>query len=126
MNIKQVSQQLNISTDTLRYWERVGVVPPVHRNASGYRDYTDEDIDWCNFAQCMRNAGVSIECLIEYIELYFEGPQTAQARKELLQDQLTTIAARMHEIQDTYDRLKVKIEHYDTGDGLNPFKHQAE
>ncbi|KRM55440.1 hypothetical protein FC18_GL001335 [Lacticaseibacillus sharpeae JCM 1186 = DSM 20505] len=125
MNIKEVSEQLHISTDTIRYWERVGVVPHIHRNASGYRDFTDSDIDWCSFAQCMRNAGVSIECLIEYIELYQQGPQTSGARKALLTDQLATIEQRMNEIQDTYARLKVKIDHYDEHDYLNPFKHTA-
>jgi len=113
MKIKEVSAKFNIPADTLRYWERVGAIPPVNRNAAGYRDYDDEDIDWITFAKCMREAGVSIEYLIEYITLFKQGDATLQARKDLLHEQLDTIAQRLHEIQHTYDLIKDKADHYE-------------
>lgn len=65
MKIKEVAEEFDIPADTLRYWEREGAIPPVTRNAAGYRDYDKEDLDWISFAKCMREAGVSIEYLIE-------------------------------------------------------------
>ncbi|WP_225046569.1 MerR family transcriptional regulator [Lacticaseibacillus kribbianus] len=124
MNIQKVAETLDVSADTLRYWERVGAIPPVPRSQSGYREYDTAALDWCNFAKCMRAAGVSIEALIEYIALYQVGPQTTDARKRLLEDQLATIAAKLQEVQGTYDRLSEKIAHYGGG-GPNPFAHHA-
>lgn len=113
MKIKEVSTKFNVPADTLRYWEREGAIPPVTRNEMGYRDYDDEDLDWIVFAKCMREAGVSIEYLIEYITLFKQGDATLQARKDLLREQLETIAQRLQEIQHTYDLIKNKTEHYE-------------
>jgi len=113
MKIKEVSTKFNVPADTLRYWEREGAIPPVTRNEMGYRDYDDEDLDWIVFAKCMREAGVSIEYLIEYITLFKQGDATLQARKDLLREQLEVIAQRLQEIQHTYDLIKNKTEHYE-------------
>lgn len=113
MKIKEVSSKFNVPADTLRYWEREGAIPPVTRNEMGYRDYDDEDLDWIVFAKCMREAGVSIEYLIEYITLFKQGDATLQARKDLLREQLEVIAQRLQEIQHTYDLIKNKTEHYE-------------
>nr|WP_057877995.1 MerR family transcriptional regulator [Levilactobacillus paucivorans] len=113
MKIKEVSEKFDIPADTLRYWEREGAIPPVTRNAAGYRDYDEEDLDWISFAKCMREAGVSIEYLIEYLTLFKQGDVTLQARKDLLHEQLATIAQRLDEIQHTYDLIKEKADHYE-------------
>ena len=73
MTIKEVSQKYNISQDTLRYYERVGLIPTVARTSGGIRNYTENDLGWVENAICMRNAGVPIEALIEYVKLYQEG-----------------------------------------------------
>lgn len=113
MKIKEVSTKFDIPADTLRYWEREGAIPPVSRDDAGYRDYDDEDLDWIVFAKCMREAGVSIEYLIEYITLFKQGEVTLQARKDLLREQLGTIAQRLHEIQQTYDLIADKVDNYE-------------
>ena len=61
MTIAEVSRQNDLSPDTLRYYERIHLIPPVNRNSSGNRDYTDEDCRWVKFIKCMRSAGLSIE-----------------------------------------------------------------
>ncbi|MBX4266657.1 MerR family transcriptional regulator [Clostridium estertheticum] len=61
MIISQTSQKYDITADTLRYHERIGLIPPVNRNASGIRDYTEDDCNWVHFIKCMRSAGLSIE-----------------------------------------------------------------
>lgn len=88
MTIKEVSQKYNISQDTLRYYERVGLIPTVARTSGGIRNYTENDLGWVENAICMRNAGVPIEALIEYVKLYQEGDETFEARRQLLQEQL--------------------------------------
>lgn len=113
MNIKEVSEKYAIPADTLRYWERIGAIPPVKRALSGYRDYDDEDQEWVYWTSCMRKAGVSIERIVEYIDLFKEGDRTIPTRKALLKEQLEVIATRQAEIQKMYDTLDEKITHYE-------------
>lgn len=122
MNIKQVSEKYNVSSDTLRYWERIGAIPLVGRNSSGYRDYDEEDEQWDYWTNCMRNAGVSVERIIEYISLFKAGDRTIQTRKTLLKGQLNIIANHQAELQKMYDSLDNKIEHYED----QMLKHEGE
>ncbi len=113
MTITEVSQKYDISVDTLRYYERIGLIPPVHRNASGIRDYGEEDCNWVHFIKCMRSAGLPIEVLIEYVTLFQQGDTTIESRKELLIEQRKQLIARMEDMQKTLERLNYKIERYD-------------
>ncbi len=113
MKIAEVSKRMNLSQDTLRYYERIGLIPPVKRNASGIRDYTDKDLGWIEFIKCMRGAGLSIESLIEYVKLFGEGEQTAQARKDILFEEREKLIERITSMQETLERLNKKIESYE-------------
>lgn len=84
MTIAEVSKIYELSNDTLRYYERIGLLPPIKRTKSGIRDYQESDCKWIEFIKCMRNAGLPIEVLIEYVALYQQGDQTAGARMDLL------------------------------------------
>jgi len=87
MTIAEVSKKFGLSQDTLRYYERIGLLPCVNRNKSGIRDYSEEDCKWIEFIKCMRNAGLPIEVLIEYVTLFQKGDEAIAARKELLIEQ---------------------------------------
>ena len=113
MKIADVSEHIDISSDTLRYYERIGLIWPVHRNASGIRDYTDLDLRRVEFIKCMRGAGLPVEVLIEYVGLVQQGDRTIEARKEILREQRELLAARMSEMQKTLDILDHKIEVYE-------------
>ena len=113
MKIAEVSEQTGISSDTLRYYERIGLIWPVNRNASGIRDYTDLDLRRVDFIKCMRSAGLPVEVLIEYVGLVQQGDKTIEARKEILIEQRELLAARMGEMQKTLDILDHKIEVYE-------------
>ncbi len=115
MTITEVSEKYDISPDTLRYYERVGLLPRVNRNKSGIRDYTEEDCNWVEFIKCMRSAGLPIDVLIEYVRLYIEvgGTETLQARKELLVEQRKQLIARIEEMQTVLERLDYKISRFD-------------
>ena len=113
MTIAEVSKKYGVSADTLRYYERIGLIPPVHRTAGGIRDYTDDDCNWVGFVKCMRSAGLTIVALIEYVTLYQQGDETIQARKDLLIEQRRLLLERIEEMQATVARLDGKIERYD-------------
>lgn len=113
MTIAEVCKEYDISADTLRYYERIGLLPPVHRKPNGLRDFTSEDCNWVQFIKCMRGAGVSIEALIEYVQLFYQGGSTIAARKELLIDQRNKLAARVAEMQAVLQKLNDKIEGYE-------------
>ncbi len=80
MTIREVCEKYNLKPDTLRYYERVGVIPEVKRTAGGIRDYQEENIGWVEKAVCMRNAGVPIEMLVEYMRLYRAQRGSSSAR----------------------------------------------
>ena len=113
MKIMEVSEQYSISSDTLRYYERIGLIPPVNRNGSGIRDYNELDLRRVEFIKCMRSAGLPIEVLIEYIALVQKGDKTIEARKEILVEQRELLLARMKEMQKTLVVLDHKIEIYE-------------
>lgn len=113
MTITEVSKKYGLSADTLRYYERIGLIPPVHRNSSGNRDYTEADCKWVKFIKCLRSAGLSIETLIEYVNLFQKGSDTISARKELLFEQRKQIAEKVNELQETLKFLDQKIDGYE-------------
>ena len=69
MKIAEVSERYGVSSDTLRYYERVGLIPPVTRSESGIRDYQEIDLQRVEFIKCMRSAGLPIDVLIQYVGL---------------------------------------------------------
>jgi DNA-binding transcriptional MerR regulator len=113
MKIAEVSERYAISADTLRYYERIGLIPPVHRNRNGIREYDDLDLRRVEFIKCMRNAGLPIEALIEYVALVQQGDTTTEARKEILKEQREQVVAKMKDMQKTLDILDYKISVYE-------------
>lgn len=113
MTIAEVSKQYGLSADTLRYYERIGLIPNVNRTAGGIRDYTEEDCNWVEFAKCMRSAGLSVEAIVEYVALFQQGDGTSAARRQILMEQREQLLARMTEMQRTLERLNYKIERYE-------------
>ena len=113
MNIAEVSKKFDISDDTLRYYERIGLIPSVNRTAGGIRNYTQEDCNWVEFIKCMRGAGLSIEVLVDYVNMFKEGNSTIAARKELLVEQRRQLSEKISEMQAVLDRLDMKIEGYE-------------
>jgi DNA-binding transcriptional MerR regulator len=113
MKIAEVSERYNLSHDTLRYYERIGLIPPVNRTESGIRDYNEIDIRRVEFIKCMRGAGLPIEVLIEYVGLVQQGDHTIEARMDILKEQRAQLAARMAEMQKTLDTLDYKISVYE-------------
>lgn len=115
MNIKVVSEKTGVSADTIRYYERIGLIPPVKRDKNGVRNLDDEDIRWIEFSRHMREAGVSIEALIEYIELFKNGDDAnIPARVGILCDERDEMQKRIDIMQSALVRLNYKIDNYES------------
>lgn len=113
MTIKEVSERFGISQDTLRYYERVGMIPTVTRTSSGIRNYQQDDLSWVELAICMRSAGLPVEAMIEYVKLTQEGDSTIPARLQLLEDQREVLLEQKEKIDATLKRLNYKIRRYE-------------
>ena len=114
MTIAEVSKKYGLTEDTLRYYERVGLIPKVNRNKNGIRNYTEQDCRNVEFIKCMRRAGLPIEVLIEYVTLLQQGDETVEARRDILIEQRKELVKKMKEIKTTIDRLDYKIDRYES------------
>ncbi len=112
MTISEVSKRCNISPDTLRYYEKAGLLSDVNRTPGGIRDYTQQDCMQIEFVKCMRKAGLSIEILRKYFELFKRGKRTLKARRDLLVNEHKALQERLVELQETLKRLDYKISVY--------------
>ncbi len=113
MTIAEVSKKYDLTPDTLRYYERIGLLSNVPRNNNGIRNYDDKTCRRIEFIKCMRGAGVEIEVLIEYMTLFDKGKSTVRARKELLEEQRKKLLEKQKDITETLKRLDYKIELYE-------------
>lgn len=114
MTIKEVAEKFDMTNDTLRYYEKVGLVGPVKKNSSGIRDYSEEDLKRIEFIKCMRSAGISIEVLKKYVDLYDEGKSTKLERQHLLEEEQDKLEEKIRTMTEALDKLKYKIELYKT------------
>lgn len=112
-NIAQVSEKFDVTKETLRYWERLRLLPEIPRNESGYRDYGEHELNWILFIQTMRKAGVSIEALVEFVELYRLKTDTRAAQKQLLVEQRDKLEQQKREIEKTLNYLNYKLDNFE-------------
>lgn len=112
MTIKEVSEKYDISADTIRYYERIGLLPPIPRKSNGIRDFDEVSCNWIEFVKCMRRAGVEIEALIDYIKLFYQ-EGTAEARKEILKEQRDRLQKKIDVMNLVIERLNKKVDRYE-------------
>ena len=113
MTIAQVSEKYQLTQDTIRYYEKVGLIPRVPRNKAAVRDFDEASCTWIEFIKCMRSAGMPINKLVEYVTLFKDGRESLQARKNLLIEQKENLLKKQQEIQNTLERLEIKIKLYE-------------
>lgn len=113
MTIKEVSRKYGVTQDTLRYYEKAGMIPPVPRTSGGIRDYGEEELGWVELALCMRSAGLTVEAISEYVRLALVGDSTMKERLALLQAQKKDLLEQQARIAATLDRLNYKISIYE-------------
>ena len=113
MTIAEVCKKYDLTADTIRYYERIGLIPTIPRTKNGIRDFDEESCRWIEFIKCMRSAGMEIEILLEYVKLFKQGKNTVVARKELLEEQREKLLKKQKDINATIKRLNYKLELYD-------------
>lgn len=113
MTISQVSKMYSLTQDTIRYYEKIGIIPKVPRNKSGIRDFDENSCKWLEFIKCMRASGMSIEALIKYVEYFKQGNNTINDRKKLLIEQREKLMKKQNDIENTIKRLDYKIKMYE-------------
>ena len=113
MTIKEVSEQYSLSKDTLRYYEKEGLIGPVFKGSNGQRDYQEENLRQIEFIKCMRSINIPISELKKYMDLYALGDETLESRKEILERQMDSINKQMKDLELAKERLIKKLKLYD-------------
>jgi len=113
LTIKSTSEKYGITEHTLRYYEKIGMIPPVTRTSSGIRDYREKDLEWVELVLCMRNAGLPNKVMVEYLRLFQMGDSTIVERLNLLLSQQKVLLEQKKTIDETLARLNYKISRYE-------------
>ena len=111
-SVKDVSEKLNISQYTLRYYEKEGLIPYVQRNYSGRRVYSDNDLIWIQLIGCMRATGMSIAYIKNYVELTVQGKSTLLKRREIIIEQKEIIETEIKKYSDLLEVVNIKLQRY--------------
>jgi DNA-binding transcriptional MerR regulator len=112
LTVQETSEKTGLSAHTIRYYERIGLIPSIERAANGHRRYSDEDIGWIEFLKCLRSTGMPISEMQRYVELQQEGDPTLQDRLALLEAHRRRIKAKIRELNSFLERIEHKIGYY--------------
>lgn len=116
MTIKEVSKMYNLSPDTLRFYEKKGLIGPVKKTSGGIRDYEEDDLKRIEFIKCMRSAEIPVIVLKEYVDLFSAGDATIKERRKLLEEQKHILEDKIAKMQEAYEKLNKKIDMYYSGE----------
>ncbi|MFW2487988.1 MerR family transcriptional regulator [Clostridium chromiireducens] len=112
-SIKEVAEKFNISSYTLRYYEREGLIPSVQRNDNGRRVYTDIDLGWLQLVCCMRATGMSISYIKNYVNLCTEGIDTLPERRNIMIEQKEILKEEIRKYTELLELVEMKLDYYD-------------
>ncbi len=108
-SIQDVSNKTGLSTHTLRYYEKEGLISDVERSQGGFRQYTDEDLERLGLIRCLKNTGMSIQEIARFVQLTHEGDHTLEERVKLLREHRERVLERMAEMQEHLDKVTWKL-----------------
>ncbi|MET8973165.1 MerR family transcriptional regulator [Streptomyces hydrogenans] len=118
--ISEVAALTGLTAHTLRWYERIGLMPHVDRSHTGQRRFSERDLGWLAFVGKLRLTGMPVADMVRYAELVREGDHTHAERRALLEDTRRDVLTRIAELQDTLAVLDLKIDHYGTICGGTP------
>ena len=113
LTIQQVSDKTGLSTHTIRYYERIGLISPVNRAANGHRRYSEHDLSWLDFLKCLRGTGMPISEMQRYVDLQRQGDFTIPDRVQLLKVHRRRIQAQIQDLNELLKRVEGKIGFYE-------------
>ena len=108
-SIQDVSKKTGLSTHTLRYYEKEGLISGVERSQGGFRQYTDEDLERLGLICCLKNTGMSIQEIARFVQLTHEGDHTLKERVQMLKDHREQVIERIAEMEKHLDKVTWKI-----------------
>ena len=108
-SIQDVSKKTGLSAHTLRYYEKEGLISGVERTQGGFRQYTDEDLERLGLICCLKNTGMSIQEIAQFVQLTRQGDHTLKERVELLREHRERVLARMEEMQKYLEKVTWKL-----------------
>ncbi|MEP1449070.1 MAG: MerR family transcriptional regulator [Paraglaciecola sp.] len=112
MNIQKFSKVTNVSSYTIRYYEKIGLLKNISRNSSGHRWFTEKDVIWIEFIKRLKDTGMPLDNIKKYADLRDEGASTSELRMQILQQHAVTLEQKITEEQFHLKKLKEKIVHY--------------
>ena len=110
--IKDLSERTNLSPNTLRYYEKEGLLPDIKRTKGGIRHYSQENLEWIGLITCLKNTGMTIKQIRQFVDLSLQGPETLKERCELLKIHKQEIEQHIEEMNHYYDKVNCKIDYY--------------
>lgn len=118
--IKQVSEKTHLSPHTIRYYEKEGLLPFVHRAENGNREFSTTDLEWLGLVHCLKNTGMPLKQIKQYIDWYIEGPTTFDSRKNMLIEHRLSVLKQFQELEKNLIKIDAKIAYYDNSDVIHP------
>lgn len=113
LSIQEASEKMGLSSYTLRYYEKEQIIPKISRNSSGHRIYTEDDINWINFINCLKSTGMPISEIKRFMQLYQSGDSSLRARIDMLVSHKNRVIAKIRQCNDYLDKINWKIEYYE-------------
>ncbi|HWR23046.1 MAG TPA: MerR family transcriptional regulator [Feifaniaceae bacterium] len=110
--VKQVSEKTNLAGHVLRYYEKEGLLPQVGRTKSGIRQYSEDDLEWLGLICCLKNTGMSIKQIKEFVDLSIEGDATLKQRCEMLLEHKKNVETQIGNMYRHLDKVSHKIAHF--------------
>lgn len=107
--VKAAAEKANLSPHVLRYYEKEGLLPHIGRSKSGIRHYTDEDLEWLSLVCCLKNTGMSIKQIRDFVNLSLQGPETLQDRCRMLREHKRDVENRIVEMNRHLETVTCKI-----------------
>lgn len=111
-SITEAAEKIHLSTYTLRYYDKMGLLPFVERNDLGNRDFKEKDLEWLKLIRCLKNSGMPIKKIKEVIKLCLEGDDTLNLRREILINHRKDVVNQIAELHKSLEKIDHKIDYY--------------
>ena len=111
-SIQQVSKSTKLKTHVLRYYEKEGLIPYVERSSSGIRQYSEDNIEWIGLIRCLKNTGMTIKQIKDFVDLSLHGEKTLKQRRDMLIEHKTNIVSQLEQLQKNLKQVEWKINYY--------------
>ena len=112
-SIGEVAKITGMTTHTLRYYEKEGLLPNIHKNSAGLRRFNDKDMAWLAILECLKSTGLPLKEIKHYLELSKEGDATLQERLRIFQKQKKHLEEQIRALHENMEKINFKIKYYE-------------